>query len=345
MANRMPIVRSAPNTLGDVTDAPFRGGRLFAQMRHAGLRCILGCAMVAFVGGASCRRTEPTVRIGSPALAPGLVARVGPLSISAQTVEATARAAGCSATEALHRVVQDALLAAEGHAALARHAELGLIEATVWARVLLQDIRARARERGLPSDEELAAATERRWLELDRPPSARTTHALARIKRPQQAAEAREVAGRIARATHGALDADDFKRRALAVKPGAIEVVVEALPPITEDGRTVPVGAVAADPAAKFDARFARACHAIARPGEQSDPVESGFGWHVILLEERLPAVRIPAEERRRMVADEVYRERARRERDRLVEVLRAQAPVVVARNATELTGLLKAPP
>ncbi|MBN1612646.1 MAG: peptidylprolyl isomerase [Polyangiaceae bacterium] len=233
----------------------------------------------------------------------------------------------------------------EARAALSPGADLDAIEAAVLARILLEDIRRETRARGLPSDEELAVATQRRWVELDRPSSSRTTHAVALVKRPEQRAEAREVAQRIARATRGARDAEDFKRRALAVNPGAIGVVVEALPPITEDGRAVPVGTGADDGPGKYDVRFARACNAIARPGEQSEVVESDFGWHVIRLEERLPAVRMSVEERRRAVSAEVYRARASREREQLLKALRARTRVVVTRNATELAGLLKAAP
>jgi hypothetical protein len=260
-------------------------------------------------------------------------------------VEATARAAGSGADQALQRIVQDVLLAMEARAALAHSAELDAIEATVFARALLEDIQRQTRARGLPTDEELAAATRRRWAELDRPSSSRTIHAVALVKRPEQRAEAREVAERIARATRGARDADDFRRRALSVNPGAIQVVVEALPPITEDGRAVPMGPGAGDRPGKYDARFARACNAIAQPGQQSEVVESDFGWHVIRLEERLPAIRMSAEERRRAVAQEVYRTRAGRERALLLKALRARTSLVVARNASELTGLLKAGP
>jgi hypothetical protein len=288
---------------------------------------------------------QPTVSARSQRLSAGLVARVGSLSISRPMVQASARVAGCGADQALQRIVEDALLAMEARAGLTSSAELAAMEATVFARVLLEDIQRRARARGLPSDEELVVATQRHWVELDRPSSARTTHAIARVKRPEQRAEAREVAERIARATRGARDADDFKRRALAVNPGAIQVVVESLPPITEDGRSVPVGTGGADGFRKYDARFARACNALAQPGEQSGVVESDFGWHVIRLEERLPAVHVSAEERRRAVAEEVYRTRAVRQREQLLKALRARTPVVVARNATALTGLLKAGP
>jgi hypothetical protein len=301
--------------------------------------------VLALVGAAGCRRTESAARVNSQPLSSGLVARVGPWFIPARMVETTARANGSSATRALERITQDALLAAHARVALMSSAQLRALEAAVLARVLLEDIQARARARGLPSDEELAAETKRRWVEFDRPSSSRTTHAVARVKRPQQRAEARDVAEHIARATRGARDAEDFKRRASAVNPGAIEVVVESLPPITEDGRAVPVGSSAGDVSRTFDARFARACNELARPGDQSDVVESQFGWHVIRLEERLPAVRMPAEERRRAVASDVYRMRASREHEQLLRALRTRIPVVVKRNAAELTGLLKAGP
>jgi hypothetical protein len=307
--------------------------------------CARGLLICAVVGAVACRRGQPTGSARSQRLSPGLVARVGPVSIPGRVVEASARAAGTGADQALQRIVQDALLAAEARAALTPSAELDAIEATVFARALLEDIGRQTRARGLPSDEELAAATQRRWAELDRPPSSRTTHAVALVKRPEQRAEAREVAERIARATRGARDADDFKRRALGVESGPIQVVAESLPPITEDGRAVPMGSGTGKDPGNYDARFARACNALAHPGEQSEVVESDFGWHVIRLEERLPAVRMSAEERRRTVAGEVYRGRASRERTRLLKALRARTSVVVTRNATELTGLLKADP
>jgi hypothetical protein len=306
--------------------------------------CSRRLVICVFAGALACHSVEPDASIRSQRLAPGLVGRVGPLSIPGSMVEGSARATRVGADQALQRIVQDALFALEARATLTR-GETDAIEATVLARVMLEDIQGKTRALGLPSDEEVAAATRRRWVELDRPPSSRTTHAVALIKRPEQRAEAREVAERIARATRGARDADDFMRRARAVYPGAIQVVAESLPPITEDGRAVPAAGDTGDAPRTFDPRFARACNAIAQPGEQSDVVESDFGWHVIRLEERLPALRVSVDERRRVVAEEVYRGRASREREQLLKALRTRTPVVVTRNATELTGLLKASP
>ena len=101
------------------------------------------------------------------------------------------------------------------------------------------------------------------------------------------------------------------------VSHAGFEVVVEALPPVTADGRIAqPAGGL-------FDAAFAHGASELARRGELSEPVSSAFGVHVILLLERIPGHLVPEEERRALVHDEVIAARAQTAERKLLEALR----------------------
>ncbi|KYF86285.1 hypothetical protein BE18_01445 [Sorangium cellulosum] len=102
-----------------------------------------------------------------------------------------------------------------------------------------------------------------------------------------------------------------------------LEVVAEALPPVTAAGRVL-------SPAPQhFDVEFSRAAAALNARGDLSAPVASSFGVHVIMLLERIPAQVVPVEERRGLVRDEVVTDRARAAQAKLLEVLRREPKIV----------------
>jgi hypothetical protein len=133
------------------------------------------------------------------------------------------------------------------------------------------------------------------------------------------------------------------------VEGRTVETRIEALPAVTVDGRVVssPGDGLSSDRASdeegRFDERFAKAANAIERAGQQSDVVETDFGYHVILLVKRVAARQPSLEERRALVADEVYGQRARELRDQLVATLRERSSIEVVRNAERLTALVQA--
>jgi peptidyl-prolyl cis-trans isomerase C len=222
--------------------------------------------------------------------------------------------------------------------------EVRAIERGVLARATLESLWATTRAKGPPSDEELAQATERRWWELDRPELRRTSHAIVRTGPGASERAARDLADRIARAVATATGPEAFRKAAEEVPRDGFEVKVEDLQPCAADGRTV-------DPAAppppgsqvgRYAEDFVSAAYAIASPGEKSPVVRTSFGYHVILLVERIPEKRVSAEERRALLGTEILERRARALREALLTELGARHPIETARASDELMELVK---
>jgi peptidyl-prolyl cis-trans isomerase C len=165
----------------------------------------------------------------------------------------------------------------------------------------------------------------------------RTSHAVAVVNDPVEAPAARYLAERLAREVAGIADPEEFRERARELSGGPISLKVERLPPVTPDGRTFDPDGV--HPDGQFDAAFAAAAHAIAAAGQHSPVVETRFGFHVILLEERLPAQQPPFDERRELLEPEVVARRARSKIDALVATLRRDTELEASRSVDELTA------
>jgi hypothetical protein len=121
-------------------------------------------------------------------------------------------------------------------------------------------------------------------------------------------AGARSLGARAAEAVAGARDERSF-REALAPlvkEAGGKRLVVEKLPPFTANDT-------------RFAAPFVQAAFAIEAPGRMGGPMETRFGWHVILLLEELPPVRIPFEEARDTIAPEILEDERRQLAERLI--------------------------
>jgi peptidyl-prolyl cis-trans isomerase C len=271
---------------------------------------------------------------------------VGGEDVSVETVARIASATGVRVEAARDRAVADALFASGVRADPARGALLAVSERGVFARALLENLREKARAGGPPSDAEVDSQTRERWLELDRPESVRVTHAVVLTKTAADDPPARELATQLEQAVRGAETAADFLRRANALPKGSLELRAEALPPVFPDGRMwdpapVPPQRVSGT----LDPEFTRAAHALRQPGEQSPVLKTPFGYHVIRLDERLPAVKLGFEERRERLTDVVFALRAKTELDALLEGLKKQTPVELPRSVDELTSRVLATP
>jgi len=290
---------------------------------------------------AACSSPAPqATRSGGP-LKPGIIARVGSEELSAEFVAAVAARQGLSPTQASEWVVLEALLA---QAAPSRFEGSGLVavsQRSAHARALLDELKAAARRTGAPSEDELRKLRDERWMDFDRPVSVRTAHAVVIVKSPADDAAARAVAERIAAATQGALDPQKFWELANAVDAGSLDKRVEGLPLMTEDGRAVYLDP--ADPRRqrppRFDLDFARAAHAIPAVGGQSGVVKSAFGYHVIMLAERVAPQRYELSSLRGKLAAEVYDQRSGQLLSELLARLERETPVERARNVEELTA------
>ncbi|XXX80574.1 peptidylprolyl isomerase [Sorangium sp. So ce134] len=277
-----------------------------------------------------------------------MAARVGALDISVDSVARIAAAQSVSPAQARDAAIRDALLAAEARSRGLEHdAEVQRDISAVLARRLLHRLREEAENAGPVTDDELRVATERHWLDLDRPEGYRTVHAVVRLSADAGEAtrdKARALADAIRTAVLSSRDvarssepprasgarqspsdpaADAFISAAKGVPADGLEVVAQALPPVTAAGRVL-----SSEPQ-HFDVDFSRAAASLSARGDLSAPVASSFGVHVIMLLERIPAQVVPVEERRDLVRDEVMTDRARAAQARLLEVLRREPRIV----------------
>jgi peptidyl-prolyl cis-trans isomerase D len=260
-------------------------------------------------------------------------------------IESMVRRDGISPASARDRAIDDALFAAEARAALGDDPSVRRAEAAVLAAALVTELAEQSRVAGPIADAEIALATERRWREFDRPAAARTAHAVVRVQDPGQAEAGRALAERIAVSVRGVSAPEDFLAKARSVPAGSLEVRAEMLPAIAADGREVDPSAPPEREPARFDPTYAEAANALASVGDQSPVVRTKFGFHVILLTERVPEQRTPLAERRQLLTADVLGNRARRLLDDTLVRLRALESAQVLPAAQELTAAVKPGP
>jgi len=301
----------------------------------------LGCAAA---GALSC---STPVDSAAPAtqhvrLASGVAAKVGADEIALSTVAGIAQAQRLTLAAARDRAARDAALASGARSIFAGGAIVPVVERGAWARALLEKFKAEAAARGPATDAEVTELTALRWQDFDRPETVRTTHAVAIVAKPEQDAAARAIAQHLYEAVRGVSDPEEFSRLAKAVAHEGVDVRVERLPAITRDGRTYyPEGAGAELADQRFDRDFAAAAYGLA-VGQISGPTKSIFGYHVIFCESRLPEKRLPLEERRLLLADEVLKGRAERAKQELLGRLGSSTPILLARSVEDLTARVR---
>jgi peptidyl-prolyl cis-trans isomerase C len=287
---------------------------------------------------ASCSTSSDTMSASQRAtLRPGIVATVGKLEITAATVAEFAGRTSVAPKIALDRAITDALFAS---AAEREHIDdTPIVRAAIRARLAraaLEQLDDEA-HRGEPTDAEIAQATERHFVELDRPEAFRVIHALVQLPEKADAAttaRARSLAERLLGEVARVKDERDFRARAEALTDrGGLEIVVETLKPVAADGRVVDV----AHPSPDIDTYvlpFARAVARLTEPGQKSGIITSEFGFHVAMLLDRTPAMSVPFAERKERLRGEVTTARARQSKAALLERLAAATPVTIERSA-----------
>lgn len=307
-----------------MTSAALPGSWLRAALSGA-----LVCLGVDCTHGASSAPPPGTLDLDE-----GVVARVGTATIPAAAVAAVAVAQGVDRQTALEQLIQDALLAEHARAQAAWRSRVVSAERAVLARVLLERLRAENDARPV-TDGEIREAAAKQWREFDRPATVRTIHAVVRFSAIADEPRARSVAEAIRDAVTDATDAAEFKRAALAVDANGLEVKVESLDPVTADGALVTDGGGALAEA------FARAAHAIDEVGGTSPVTRTSYGYHVIRLLERLPAMVVPPEDARRRLEPVVRGSRAKAANAALLRDLVARDRPVMDRAVVEVTGII----
>ncbi len=270
----------------------------------------------------------------------GVVAKVGNLSIAEESVASVSNALQVPPRNALDREIHDALFA---NAALTRGYEAHpAVRAALrghLARVVLEELKKQTTQRAI-DDAEVAEATARHFVELDRPEAFRVIHALVKIPEtapPARRAQAKALAERLAAQVAPARDPDDFRVRVESVADrDGFEIVVETLKPVAADGRVVDIEHPSAEPQ-QYVLPFARAASHLGEPGQKSGVVPTDFGFHVLLLIEKTAPHTVPLNQRRDLLREEILTERARRVKKDVLQSLRAAFPPDVERSADSL--------
>jgi parvulin-like peptidyl-prolyl isomerase len=300
--------------------------------------------LVVLVATLGCDTPNEPPPAASSSLPAGVVARVEGESISGFAVAQIAERQLLEPRAALSRALSDALFAAAGRATLPV-AVTSSIERAAAARSVLEHIAVDSAAAGPPSDAEMAELLRERWADLARPDAVRTTHAVVINADTRRDAAAQALAEKIASSAKVASSAEQFTTLAKAVPTEGFEVKAEALPAITADGRGLSRTDKGFVAASTFDHEFARAANQLQQPGELSPVVKTRFGYHVIRLEERIPARVVPRAELPAVLGPEVQTRRAARQRRELLEKLRRASAVQIDRAVDELTARVQPSP
>jgi hypothetical protein len=279
-------------------------------------------------------------------VSPDTVVVVGHRSLAARTLALLQVRAQVQSTEFVKNWATDSLLAESARAGALHASRVRQVERGVLARGLLESIYQKARELGQPTERELQELTSERWTEFDRPAAAQTTHFVVRTTEGQPTTSAELLARRLAIVVHGCKTAEEFRMAVEAFpKENGLQVVVESLPPVTKDGRSLRMGSddqvLGAGPS--FDLKFAQVANSLAGEGEQSEVVHTSFGFHVIRLDRKIHPQQASIETRREKLTDDVYLRRARHETDRCIQDSRQRHQIRIETSFQEVVAQLQA--
>jgi hypothetical protein len=312
-----------------------------------GKRCLTRALLFLFAVG--CNNASPAGKLSvarGVEEGKGLVAMVGQSGIALETLRQAVQHFEGNSRARLAQLIElraYGLYAQEGGLERGRRQ---MTERAILARALLERVEEKGKVSGTPTDDEVNAMTETRWIEFDRPDAVTTCHAIVHAQGLDEAAGI-SLAQRLADALRPLTQCQAFIERAQSFAVAGAKVTAERLPPVTADGRTMILdgNGEPVDEGEPFDADFARGAHQIKIIGGQSNIVRTRFGWHVILLESRVPSKHISLEERRSRLAADILRQRAKERSERLIAELRQRATISVERAAIQTVDRVRVEP
>lgn len=311
------------------------------------LRRLSAIGLVLLGGG--CSRADsthearplPTI-IGDP----NVIGTVGNSSITLDALRRATESTGAALDVTLNRLVRLRMYRLYAQQRGLEEGRLHMTERAVLGRALLERLEERTKVPSEPTDAEVKTMTERRWIEFDRPEAVVTCHVVIHAERLTDGAGF-ALAQRLADALRAVTACDEFLDRAKKFPVVGARITAERLPPVTRQGRTLVLDDAGApvDEGESFDLAFAEAAHSIQANGSQSRIVRTAFGWHIILLESRLPAMTVPFDERRRLLREDILQRRAKDAADDLLKEMRRDTKIAIERAAIETAGRVRVDP
>lgn len=275
---------------------------------------------------------------------PGIpVAHIGGEAVTADEVRAVARDEGLiDPRAALDRAITLRLLARE---AVRRGLDHDPIVSDIARRaavqsLLMHTVEQQVRPDTLPRDA-LETWLRVRGFDLAHGELRRTFHVLVEVPSTATPAQRAALQAR-AETAHAAVSALASPRTVETFRAAAIGALtgltprLEDLPGIDAQGRYAN---------GEMAAAYARATAGLERPGDVSEVVETPFGYHVILLVERLPALTRPDAEVRAIVGTELLWRLRHTALDEMLARLRSAHHATVRSQALERVGSLAIEP
>jgi peptidyl-prolyl cis-trans isomerase C len=292
----------------------------------------LACALALAVLGACDATATDRVATGDPAgtsvpavTEDRLIARIDGRALGVEQVQELIDAADAGLGRAAAR---EALIRAELLAAEARRRGFDRERAVSRARRDALARRLLEREAQQVTVDSLDQAELERLYAQQRErfvhgPLRKVVHAVVRTGKDRlEPAAAAEAARRIAAAASTAGTEEEFRAAVGQFKAELGKALkTESLPPFAAESR-------------RFVPEFVSATFALEAPGSVSAPIETSFGWHVIMLLEELPPRNTPFGEAREIIGRELLPAERKRRTEQLFERLEQQAEITVDNRA-----------
>lgn len=232
------------------------------------------------------------------------------------------------------RVVRDELLRAE--AEKVGPARARVIYRGELARRLIQELESEIRETSEITESELREEYARRWLEFDRPRALRTVQVFFPVQPPLDEDLQFANAQRVRAAVEGTHNLEQFGKKARDVLEGVDEHRVYEMPPLSRDGRIVPMNAKDRN-VGGVSKHLAEAVGQLSHAGDISDVVGTEDGYHVFFVTEVIPKRVVPFDSVRKQLERAVFAGRVEQALDAISKAPR----VKVERRRTDISNLL----